>query len=89
MDIGMNSNINHLSALKVLTDQGHFRLAIFLKNKQALCTNFSTLCMLGNISCFCYCMLTLKKNLSGLISIQTVCKGYQQMTKVAAIKKGI
>ena len=60
VDIGMNSNNNHLSALKVLTDQGRFRLAIFLKNKHALCTNFLTLCMLGNISCFCCRMLTLK-----------------------------
>ena len=64
-----------------------------------------TLCMLGNISCFCCRLLTFTKNsfrdiirvsngfiwiqistdnlwiLSVLIWVQTVCKGYQQMTK--------
>ena len=63
-----------------------------------------TLCMmLGNFSCFCCGLLIFFKQLliiplqtvwtqirtSVLIWIQTVCKGYQQMTKVATSKERV
>ena len=73
-----------------------------------------TLCMLGNFSCFCCCLLNFFQNwhfpkilsetlsecqmvwlqirteaLSALIWIQTFCKDYQQMTKVATSKEWV
>ena len=54
------------------------------------------LCMLGNFSCFCCYLLTFfKVNFSGvsngltqiLICVETVCKGYEQMTKTSLERK--
>ena len=61
----------------------------------------TTLCMLGNCSCFCCRLLFFKFNLlniffSGtlsecqhLVRILAACKDYQQMTKVAASKERV
>ena len=63
------------------------------------CFIILTLCMLGNFSCFCCDLLTFFKSsfkntirVSNCLDpdqsvlIQTVCKGYQQMTQVASSK---